>query len=120
VNTVGRGLTAGVVLAIAAGSAGGVLASSAHTHALATTKTVKVIDTKGSFAFKPKTLTIKAGTKVTWQNVSQAPHTVTFKHHLFDKNLGLHGKVSFTFKKKGTYTYICNIHPFMKAKVVVK
>src|SRR5215467_6559634 len=34
-------------------------------------------DSSGSFAFSPATLTIKAGTTVTWKNSTSVGHTVT-------------------------------------------
>jgi plastocyanin len=104
------------------------LATGAHTYASAVhgkanaTKKVQAIDSNGSFAFSPKTVTVKVGTKVTWSNPSQAPHTVTSKTSSwkFNKQLPQGGSVSAVFKKAGRYTYYCAIHPFMKAVVVVK
>ena len=41
-------------------------------------QTVMIItDSSGSFAFSPATLTIKAGTTVTWKNTTAIAHTVT-------------------------------------------
>src|SRR6516162_5760540 len=41
-------------------------------------QTVMIItDSSGSFAFSPATLTIKAGTTVTWKNNTSVGHTVT-------------------------------------------
>lgn len=85
------------------------------------TKTIAARPKGVTFAFNPKTTTIRAGTKVTWVNDSQAPHTVTsrVKSWKFNKQLNK-AKVSYTFKKPGTYLYRCTIHPGMVGKIVVK
>jgi plastocyanin len=75
-----------------------------------------------NFSFAPQTVTVAAGTQVTWTNRDDIPHTVvsedktTFKSHALDTD----EKFSFTFTKPGTYTYFCSIHPKMTAKVVVQ
>jgi amicyanin len=75
------------------------------------------------FAFSPATITVKAGTKVTWTNKDSTPHTVTtdsgapesFDSGSMDKD----ATFSFTFTKAGTYEYICTFHPSMRGTVVV-
>jgi plastocyanin len=75
-----------------------------------------------NFSFAPATLTVPAGTKVTWVNHDDIPHTVvsedkaTFKSQALDTD----EQFSFTFAKPGTYTYFCSIHPKMTAKVIVQ
>jgi len=75
-----------------------------------------------NFSFAPQTITIPAGTQVTWTNEDDIPHTVvsedktTFKSHALDTD----EKFSFTFTKPGTYTYFCSIHPKMTAKIIVQ
>jgi plastocyanin len=75
-----------------------------------------------NFSFTPTTLTVAAGTEVTWVNHDDIPHTVvsedktTFKSRALDTD----EKFSFTFSKPGTYTYFCSIHPKMTAKVIVQ
>ena len=71
--------------------------------------------------FDPPTLTISAGTKVTWVNEDKSPHTVTDKGKVF-RSAGLDTKDSFsyTFEAPGEFTYICTIHPMMVGKIVVK
>lgn len=86
-----------------------------------------------NFAFAPQTLTIKAGTKVTWTNSDSTPHTVTSTDNgstsasptgVFDSGQLAQGQsFSFTFAKAGTYYYECTIHAAMAsmhARVVVK
>lgn len=75
-----------------------------------------------NFTFAPATLEISAGTKVTWINKDDVPHTVvsddqeTFKSKALDTD----DEFSFTFSQPGTYKYFCSIHPKMTAQVVVK
>jgi plastocyanin len=78
-------------------------------------------DSNGSFGFNPTTLTIRAGSTVIWKNVSSVPHTVTSDDgQTFDSgNIAVGGTFHFTFKNAGTYAYHCNIHPYMRAAIVV-
>ncbi len=76
-----------------------------------------------NFAFSPPLLTVAPGTKVTWNNKDEEPHTVmsadggkTFKSGALDTD----DKFSFTFDKPGTYKYFCSIHPHMIGTIVVK
>jgi amicyanin len=76
-----------------------------------------------NFSFTPVTLTVAAGSTVTWTNRDDIPHTVVsaddpkaFKSKVMDTD----EKFSFTFTKPGTYTYFCSVHPKMTGTVVVK
>jgi plastocyanin len=76
-----------------------------------------------NFVFKPRELTVTAGTKVTWVNKDDVPHTATSSDNTpaFDsKALDTDDKYSFTFTKPGTYRYFCKVHPHMTAVVIVK
>ncbi|HLK03712.1 MAG TPA: cupredoxin family copper-binding protein [Candidatus Acidoferrum sp.] len=73
-----------------------------------------------NFSFSPQTLEIKAGTKVTWTNADDIPHTVVSDDKVFkSKALDTDEKFSFTFDKPGTFPYFCSLHPKMTAKVIV-
>ena len=81
------------------------------------TATVKI----DNFSFSPNTLQIKAGTKVTWTNADDIPHTVVSDDKVFkSKALDTDEKFSFSFDKPGTYPYFCSLHPKMTAKVIVQ
>ena len=76
-----------------------------------------------NFSFGPATLTVPAGTTVTWTNRDDIPHTVvstddskTFKSKVLDTD----EKFSFTFSRAGTFPYFCSIHPKMTGKVIVQ
>jgi plastocyanin len=72
------------------------------------------------FAFAPPTLTVKAGTTVTWTNKDEDPHTVVDNRGAFrSQALSSGGTYFFTFPTAGTFDYICSIHPFMHGIVVV-
>lgn len=71
--------------------------------------------------FNAATVTIKAGGTVTWTNGEGAPHTVTATDGSFGSAQLSNGDTfSHTFDKPGTYTYFCQVHPMMKATVVVE
>jgi plastocyanin len=74
-----------------------------------------------NFTFSPATLTVKAGTQITWTNGDDIPHTVVSDGQTFkSKVLGTGEKFTFTASKPGTYSYYCSIHPNMTGKVVVE
>jgi amicyanin len=74
-----------------------------------------------NFSFGPATLTVAAGTTVTWTNRDDIPHTVVSEEKVFkSKVLDTDEKFSFTFTKPGTYGYFCSVHPKMTGKVVVQ
>jgi len=74
-----------------------------------------------NFSFGPGTLTVAAGTTVTWTNRDDIPHTVVSTDGVFkSKVLDTDDKFSFTFTRAGTYPYFCSIHPKMTGKVVVQ
>src|SRR5690349_25037421 len=68
------------------------------------------------FVFKPAELTVSPGTKVTWINKDEAPHTATSVDKKFNSGgLDTDDKFSFVFTDKGEYPYFCALHPQMKA-----
>ena len=74
-----------------------------------------------NFVFSPQTLTIKAGTKVTWVNGDDIPHTVaSTTQGLRSKALDTGDSFSFTFTTPGTYKYFCGLHPHMTGSIVVE
>jgi plastocyanin len=75
-----------------------------------------------NFSFGPATITIPAGSTVTWTNNDDVPHVVTSDDNKMFKSKALDtdDHFSFTFTKPGTYSYYCAIHPKMTAKIVVQ
>lgn len=70
--------------------------------------------------FTPHTLTVPAGTTVTWTNHGSHKHTVT-QSGSFDSGLLATGQTfSHLFATPGTYDYVCDIHsPGMAGSIVV-
>ena len=74
-----------------------------------------------SMEFKPSSLTVPVGTKVTWVNHEGENHTVTSaKKGLFDGGLEPFGTFSFTFTEPGDYEYACSPHEAMIGVIHVK
>jgi plastocyanin len=72
------------------------------------------------FTFAPVTLTVPAGSTVTWTNLDEEPHTVVANDGSFHSpGMGTQATFSYTFTKAGSFDYVCSIHPFMHATVVV-
>ena len=104
-----------------------VLSVSLPAQAKAPTPPVMVADVAGSkitienYEFNPATLTVPAGTSVTWTNRDDDPHTVTSSENVFaSPGLDIDETFSYTFSTPGTYTYHCNLHPHMTGTIVVK
>ena len=75
-----------------------------------------------NFTFTPQTLTVKAGTTVTWINKDDIPHGIASSNNAFKKSgaLDTDDSYSFTFTTPGTYKYFCYLHPNMVGSIVVE
>jgi amicyanin len=74
-----------------------------------------------NFTFAPQSVTVKAGTTVTWVNEDDIPHAVASTSKAFrSKVLDTNDKFSFTFTMAGTYEYFCSLHPHMTGTIVVE
>jgi plastocyanin len=74
-----------------------------------------------NFSFSPSTLTVKAGTTVTFKGVTGA-HTVTSdtgSPMTFDQSVSEGSSIMITFANPGTYKYHCSIHASMHGTIVV-
>ncbi len=98
-----------------------------HSYTFAATPTdstteIKTVEVKiDNFAFTPAIITVKAGSKVTWTNQDDIPHTVDstqgkFKSAALDTN----DKFEFRFTDPGEYPYFCRMHPKMTGKIIVQ
>jgi plastocyanin len=84
---------------------------------------VSIVD----YAFSPATITIAAGSTVTWTNTGASIHSVTSDSGAFDSSpscptgpcIDPGGTYSHTFAQAGQFAYHCRVHPNMTATVVV-
>ncbi len=74
-----------------------------------------------NFAFNPDTLTVSAGTVVTFTNNDGTTHTATANDGSFDsKDLTTNASFTHKFDTAGTFNYHCAIHASMTATIVVQ
>jgi plastocyanin len=90
--------------------------SSSNSNGVVSTNTVSIENS----SFSPANIKVKKGTQVTWTNKD------SLQHNVFSSDGGPQGTLlsrgesfTFTFDKVGTFTYICQPHPFMKGSVTV-
>ena len=76
-----------------------------------------------NFTFEPKTLTVPAGTTLTWLNDDDAPHVVIGtdpESPIKSQPLDTGDRYSITLTKPGTYGYFCSLHPHMTGTIIVE
>jgi plastocyanin len=75
-----------------------------------------------NYSFMPASITVSAGTKVTWTNDDTVAHTVTSSGGgpLNSPSIAPNSSWSYTFATPGTYRYFCAIHPNMTGTVTVQ
>jgi len=74
-----------------------------------------------NFKFDPPTITVSAGTTVTWINRDGTVHTVTSEDgRLASAGLNNGEQFSYRFTAPGTYAYHCALHPHMMARIIVQ
>lgn len=104
------------VMALAIAGLRSELASAGPAAQASATKTVDI----NHFAFHPPTLTIAAGTTVSFVNSSKVTHTATHGGVFNTGRIGPGTSIAARFKQTGTFTYHCMIHPLMHGKIVVQ
>jgi plastocyanin len=101
-------------------AAGTVAACALYSAIAAATVPAEVRASIDNFVFKPDPITVRAGTKVVWENDDDIPHTVVALDGAFrSPALDTEDKFSFIFAQAGTFEYFCSLHPRMKGQVVV-
>ena len=87
---------------------------------LAATASAQTIEIT-KFAYAAKEITVAPGTKITWTNRDETPHTVTSNDKSFtSKGLDTDDKFEHIFASEGDFSYICTVHPFMTGVVHVR
>jgi plastocyanin len=78
--------------------------------------------TISNFKFAPASLTVKSGATVTVTNDDSTAHTATSDDGTsFDTGtIDPGSSKTISVSKPGSYPYVCSIHPFMKATLVVR
>jgi plastocyanin len=73
------------------------------------------------YAFHPARIAVTPGTKITFINHDQQPHTASSSNSsAFDKTVIAGARATVRLTKPGTYTYYCQFHAFMHGTLVVK
>ena len=107
-RTVLAAVPAGVLLAASARAAGAVAEAQV---------------TIDNFSFSPAELAVAAGTRVTWTNRDDIPHTAVDRddpRRMKSPPLDTGESFAFTFERPGTYRYFCSLHPHMQGTVIVR
>jgi plastocyanin len=111
---------AALSLAVACGTA--LVSHDQDAAAASAASAARSVITIHNYAFDPATVTVAAGTTVTWINRDADVHTIksqndpeTFQSPALDSG----GHFALTFHHAGTYHYICSVHPYMHGVIVV-
>src|SRR6478672_2898527 len=71
--------------------------------------------------FQPRDVTVAVGDTVVWTNKDPFPHNVSSQAGGFQsKNLNPDQSFRFRATKRGTFSYVCTLHPTMAAVIHVK
>jgi plastocyanin len=135
-KTAALAIALGATVAAALAGCGDSSAPAARPGAAVTGGNASTADTVTArlLSFGPATLTVRAGTTVTWHAGDGIAHTVTTGTYRvggdglrtsempdgrLDKPLAQGTDVRFSFGTPGTYSYFCSIHKGMNGTVVV-
>lgn len=94
----------------AAGVAGTAGAAGTQTH------TVRI----EGMAFQPQRLAVKAGDTVVWENRDVVPHTATAPGKFDSRHIAPGQRWTWRAGRKGSFNYVCTLHPGMKGTVEVE
>jgi plastocyanin len=75
--------------------------------------------------FTPATLTVLQNEVVSWENTENETHTVTSgttsaQTNVFDMTLNAGQERCLQFKRAGSFSYFCKIHPEMRGEILVR
>ncbi len=77
----------------------------------------------GNFAFIPANVEVPVGTRLTWSNDDDVPHTIVCTDAglaIKSPPLDTDQKYTTVLEKPGTYRYFCSLHPHMTGTIVVR
>jgi plastocyanin len=74
------------------------------------------------FLFQPSVVTVRIGETVEWKNAGSVSHTATSTDGKTFDSASIAPARSWRLKavKKGTFNYVCTLHPNMKGKLIVQ
>jgi len=72
------------------------------------------------FKFHPHTLEIVKGARVVFTNSAGVAHTATDPGAFNSGRIAPGDSFAVRFEQKGTFSYHCEIHPFMHGKIIVR
>jgi plastocyanin len=75
---------------------------------------------KEGVAYQPAAILVKRGDTVVWVNKDPFPHTVTAAGVFDSDDIAAGASWSYVASKTGTYSYLCSLHPTMKATLTVQ
>jgi plastocyanin len=105
---------------VAAGRSDGVAADRHQPAHAADRETSTTVAIEGT-SFRPGDITVSVNQTVEWINKDPFPHNVSSKAGEFRSgNLAPDGKWRFLPRNRGTFEYVCTLHPGMKARLHVK
>lgn len=84
----------------------------------ATASGAKTVDIN-HFKFHPHTLEVAKGTRVVFSNSAGIAHTATDPGTFNSGHIAPGESFAVRFEHKGTFSYHCEIHPFMHGKIIV-
>ncbi|QPS38818.1 cupredoxin family copper-binding protein [Burkholderia oklahomensis] len=71
--------------------------------------------------FIPQTLTVHRGDRVEWVNRDLVPHTASATSDAFDSgSIAPGARWRYVASKRGDYPYQCQLHPTMRATLIVR
>jgi len=71
--------------------------------------------------FAPEVTEVRAGDSVMWINKDMFPHTVVADAGAFhSREIPTSGSWKMKASRKGTFAYVCSLHPTMKGTLIVK
>lgn len=71
--------------------------------------------------YSPPRIEVNAGDIVSWTNKDPFPHTVTANDRSFDSGeIASNRTWKLKTREKGSFPYVCTLHPTMKGVLVVK
>ena len=91
-----------------------------HAQDAAAKPTVHTVVIEG-MKFSPEVTEVRAGDSVVWINKDMFPHTVMADAGAFhSREIPTSGSWKMKATKKGSFAYVCSLHPTMKGTLIVK